>query len=125
MRPHETKKCQLVVTPESRHAALTATPPSWGQRFHARELVSLPARRLIAGRGGPGSLRRLISRAIGIVELLGLRTLAESLGREDAARGKRFLQLPHAGCRDVGFGQVEFFELRELRQLPDSHVSRC
>jgi len=78
------------------------------------ELVSLPAMRLIAGRGEPGSLRRLIRRGIGIFEL-GIRKLAESLGREDPARRKRFLQLPHAGCRDLGFGQVEFFEMRELR----------
>jgi hypothetical protein len=28
------------------------TPLSWGDRFHARELVSLPAMRMIAERGG-------------------------------------------------------------------------
>jgi hypothetical protein len=34
------------------HEYRDVTPLSWGDRFHARELVSEPAMRLVAERGG-------------------------------------------------------------------------
>jgi hypothetical protein len=37
---------------ESRHEYRDVSPLAWGERFHARELVSQPAVRLIAERGG-------------------------------------------------------------------------